>query len=498
MVLWAKRKHLLMIQSFHRLVVYSRRYCTSTQQTPSHWHFDSTGNISMVDVCHKQVTTRLATARATVVLGQDVFSQLSNSNANIIITRKGNLFTTAQIAGIQAAKRASEWIPLCHPVPVHHVEVRLELDQKVKGIHITGTIKTKAETGVEMEALTAVSAAALTVYDMCKSWSKSIYISRIELLKKTGGKSGTFEKIGSREIMQDHGKVQSLSFSLLLVGCCGHCFVMASLTLRRLLTKGLNSWKSGYKLPSFQNIWETKLDKGLVSAYNVQRPCDWKTSFQFFSLRRLSDSVVSRGKGSSSVTTESHPVSTAIPMGYADEYFHHVHRWRPGDPSKRTVVYLWLGIGKFITACIARVIIICFIYTMMPSADVMAQASTEVKLNDIPEGSTVSVKWRGKPIFIRHRSDADIEKAKRDDEADLRDPEPDENRVEDPHWLVVIGICTHLGCIPIADAGDYGGWFCPCHGSHYDISGRIRKGPAPSNLEIPPYKFAEDGKLIIG
>lgn len=261
------------------------------------------------------------------------------------------------------------------------------------------------------------------------------------------------------------------------------------------LSSRLSTWKQGYKIVTVANNFERERGLRLVSFFQSAR--QW-TSLQGLLCRYRSDSVVEGGKKQKGVATEKSPVSTAIPMGYADEYFHHVHRWRPGDPSKRTVVYLWLGTAKFITACIARVIILCFIYTMMPSADVLAEASTEVSLDSIPEGTTVSVKWRGKPVFIRHRTDGDIEKARHDDNADLRDPQPDESRVEDPHWLVVIGICTHLGCIPIADAGDYGGWFCPCHGSHYDVSGRIRKGPAPSNLEIPPYKFTEDGKMIIG
>ncbi|GJD12307.1 Cytochrome b-c1 complex subunit Rieske-3, mitochondrial [Galdieria sulphuraria] len=235
-----------------------------------------------------------------------------------------------------------------------------------------------------------------------------------------------------------------------------------------------NALKQGYRFLSLARSLERNGEMGLrlVSSSNP-RAGQWSNnSIQSLLSRYLSDSVVEGGKRQTEVATGRSSTSTAIPMGYADEYFHHVHRWRPGDPSKRTVVYLWL--------------------------DVLAEASTEVSLDSVPEGSTVSVKWRGKPVFIRHRSEADIAKAKQDDHADLRDPQLDESRVEDPHWLVVIGICTHLGCIPIADAGDYGGWFCPCHGSHYDVSGRIRKGPAPSNLEIPPYKFTEDGKMIIG
>ena len=108
------------------------------------------------------------------------------------------------------------------------------------------------------------------------------------------------------------------------------------------------------------------------------------------------------------------------------------------------------------------------------------------------------MKWRGKPIFIKNRTSAEIEDAKSVDMGELRDKEADGDRVQQDQWLVVLGICTHLGCVPISGAGEYGGWFCPCHGSHYDVSGRIRKGPAPLNLEIPPYKFLGDEKILIG
>ncbi|EAQ87583.1 hypothetical protein CHGG_04202 [Chaetomium globosum CBS 148.51] len=122
----------------------------------------------------------------------------------------------------------------------------------------------------------------------------------------------------------------------------------------------------------------------------------------------------------------------------------------------------------------------------------------EVDLAAIPEGKNVIIKWRGKPVFIRHRTAAEIDEANSINVASLRDPETDDQRVKKPEWLVMLGVCTHLGCVPIGEAGDFGGWFCPCHGSHYDISGRIRKGPAPLNLEIPTYDFSDDGKLVVG
>merc|ERR1712166_488717 len=170
-----------------------------------------------------------------------------------------------------------------------------------------------------------------------------------------------------------------------------------------------------------------------------------------------------------------------------------------GDPSRRAFTYVVLGGARFIYASAARLAAIKFIATMSASADVLALASTEVDLGNLEEGSSMTVKWRGKPVFIRHRNEAEISSATSVAMSDLRDQETDESRVKDPAWLIVIGVCTHLGCVPLAGAGDFGGYFCPCHGSHYDTSGRIRKGPAPLNLEVPEYDLDLDaGKLIIG
>jgi ubiquinol-cytochrome c reductase iron-sulfur subunit len=144
-----------------------------------------------------------------------------------------------------------------------------------------------------------------------------------------------------------------------------------------------------------------------------------------------------------------------------------------------------------------------FIYSMDPSKDVLALASTELDLSSIEEGQSITAIWRGKPVFIRKRTAKEIESVKMTKLGDLKDPELDSNRVQKAEWLVLIGICTHLGCIPSGQKGgdvkgDFNGWFCPCHGSHYDISGRIRKGPAPKNLEIPPYKFTSATNIVIG
>ena len=140
---------------------------------------------------------------------------------------------------------------------------------------------------------------------------------------------------------------------------------------------------------------------------------------------------------------------------------------------------------------------------MNPDASVKALASTEVDVSAVNPGKTITVLWRGKPVFIRRRTEDEIAEARAVKLEDLKDPEKDENRAKDPEWLVMLGVCTHLGCVPLGQKigdgkGDYGGWFCPCHGSHYDASGRIRKGPAPQNLEIPPYSFISDNVLKIG
>ncbi|GMM52281.1 ubiquinol--cytochrome-c reductase catalytic subunit [Starmerella bacillaris] len=165
-----------------------------------------------------------------------------------------------------------------------------------------------------------------------------------------------------------------------------------------------------------------------------------------------------------------------------------------GSSTKRNLSYFMIGSFGLATAISARHAVQDFLTTMSASKDVLAMAKVEVDLANVPTGKNLVVKWRGKPVFVRHRSDAEIKEANSVDISTLRDPQTDSERVKDPHWLVMIGICTHLGCVPIGDSGDYDGWYCPCHGSHYDISGRIRKGPAPTNLEIPEYTL--DGTTL--
>ena len=135
---------------------------------------------------------------------------------------------------------------------------------------------------------------------------------------------------------------------------------------------------------------------------------------------------------------------------------------------------------------------------MNPDRSVKALASTEVDISSVELGKSITVLWRGKPVFIKRRTQEEITEARAVKLDDLIDPEKDEDRAKNPEWLVMLGVCTHLGCVPLANKGEYNGWFCPCHGSHYDTSGRIRKGPAPQNMEIPKYEFVSSNIIKIG
>lgn len=185
-------------------------------------------------------------------------------------------------------------------------------------------------------------------------------------------------------------------------------------------------------------------------------------------------------------------------LGSVDHAFTDDRVDRIAEPERRAFTYLLLSGVRFAYASTARVLVVKFVSSMSASADVLALASAEFDVSAVTPGKTITVKWRGKPVFIRHRTPAEIAAEASVPLSALRDEEADEDRVLQPNWLVVLGICTHLGCVPISGAGDFNGWFCPCHGSHYDVSGRIRKGPAPLNLEVPPYKFTGDAKILIG
>ncbi|KAG5317134.1 UCRI protein, partial [Pseudoatta argentina] len=170
---------------------------------------------------------------------------------------------------------------------------------------------------------------------------------------------------------------------------------------------------------------------------------------------------------------------------------------RDSAPSRKGISYL-IAAGNSVAGVYgAKVVVHNLVGMLSPTADVLAMSKIEIKLNNIPEGKSAIFKWRGKPLFVRHRIDSEIATENKVNVASLRDPEEDSIRVKDPKWLVIIGVCTHLGCVPIANAGDFGGYYCPCHGSHYDASGRIRKGPAPLNLEVPPYEFTEGGSVLV-
>jgi len=165
------------------------------------------------------------------------------------------------------------------------------------------------------------------------------------------------------------------------------------------------------------------------------------------------------------------------------------------EPTRRDFIVVSAGAFGAVGAAAA---LWPFVHQMNPSADVLALSSTEIDLSQIANGQSVTVLWRGKPVFVRHRTAAEIEQAKKDDAVPLPDPAKDVDRVKKAEWLVMMGVCTHLGCVPLGQKGEFGGWFCPCHGSHYDTSGRIRKGPAPANLPIPEYTFLSDSRIRIG
>lgn len=277
--------------------------------------------------------------------------------------------------------------------------------------------------------------------------------------------------------------------------------MLARSILRRVSDSGLRT-----QFRTIVPAWQPVLDqiRASSSAVQVQAPTfsrdETKKTLRPFSFSRgfAADAVAEsksdedlEPKGASALARK-YPTNE---IAYDDSNH---ERFPVGDPSKKAFTYFLLTGGRFIYASALRLLLLKFVLSMSASKDVLALASLEVDLGNIEQGQTVTVKWRGKPVFIRRRSEADIAKANEVNLKELRDPQEDALRVQNPEWLIVVGVCTHLGCVPLPNAGDYGGWFCPCHGSHYDISGRARKGPAPSNLEVPPYKFLDDSKVVIG
>ncbi|KQR69435.1 ubiquinol-cytochrome c reductase iron-sulfur subunit [Rhizobium sp. Leaf384] len=189
---------------------------------------------------------------------------------------------------------------------------------------------------------------------------------------------------------------------------------------------------------------------------------------------------------------------------------HHTTSETPSEPTRRDFLYLATGMaGAVGVAAVAWP----FIDQMRPDASTLALASIEVDVSSLQPGMSLTAKWRGKPIFIRNRTEKEVEEAKAVQLSDLKDPvarnaniaadaqatDIDRSAGEGKeNWIVMIGSCTHLGCVPLGQAGDFGGWFCPCHGSHYDTAGRIRKGPAPMNLAVPNFAFTSDTVIKIG
>ncbi len=172
------------------------------------------------------------------------------------------------------------------------------------------------------------------------------------------------------------------------------------------------------------------------------------------------------------------------------------------EPSRRDFIYIAtaaagaVGAGALVWPLVAQ---------MGKAADTLAAGSVEIDISKVERGQQIKVLWRGKPIFVRNRTDKEIQEADAVDVSKLRDPQTDDERLVpkpdgkiDKHMLVMVGVCTHFGCIPIGEAGEFDGWYCPCHGSQYDTSGRIRKGPAPKNLVIPSYKYLSDTVIKVG
>ena len=190
------------------------------------------------------------------------------------------------------------------------------------------------------------------------------------------------------------------------------------------------------------------------------------------------------------------PIST-VPEGALD---FRANRLPIGHADRRPFVYFMTAASAVIAASLIRAIAGKLILTLWPAKDVFAAGIVEVDLRPIRVGQNFTVKWRSKPVFIRKRTPEQIASARKDDviAPSMREPATDAERCKKPEWLICIGVCTHLGCIPQPDAGNYGGYFCPCHGSHYDYAGRMRQGPAPKNLELPPYTFLDENTVKLG
>ncbi len=175
------------------------------------------------------------------------------------------------------------------------------------------------------------------------------------------------------------------------------------------------------------------------------------------------------------------------------------HAEPAGETRRDFLLHTTVAVGAVGTAMMVWPLI----HSMNPAADTLSLSTTEFSIAGVTEGQRIVVVWRGNPVFVAHRTKAEIDEARKVNLSELKDVQKDEDRAQKPEFLIVSGSCTHLGCIPLGSKptdpkGEFGGWFCPCHGSQYDTSGRIRKGPAPRNLDVPPYKYLSETTVRIG
>lgn len=238
------------------------------------------------------------------------------------------------------------------------------------------------------------------------------------------------------------------------------------------------------------------LEKGeLASGANVVRTQVWRRQDEpaIVSIGRMSPHNF-RPAGHQNIPNPTSNTVESLPLDFRE------HRLMPGHADRRPFTYL-VSAGFFmVTASLVRTTVVKALHFLWIAKDLAAAGTVECDLRPIQPGQNVVVKWRGKPVFLFHRTPDQIAAAKKDDAiaASMRDPQLDSERARKPEWLICMGVCTHLGCIPVSGEGNWRGFFCPCHGSHYDLSGRIRQGPAPANLEIPPYKWVDDYTIKLG
>jgi len=227
-----------------------------------------------------------------------------------------------------------------------------------------------------------------------------------------------------------------------------------------------------------------------------------KSSFSNYKLTTSLSNKRNYTTKSSTVPDEVTRMLENVPTGGPYQTYEQIEKYlkpqgKDGDYDKRQLYYFVVGVGRFIYAAGIRLLVLKFLHGLSVSADLKALASIEVDIKNVPVGKTITVTWRGKPVFIRHRTQEEITNMENTPMSDLKDPQTDQQRVLDSNWIVCIAVCTHLGCVPVIGQGEFKAFFCPCHGSHYDFSGRIRKGPAPLNLSIPQYRFTEENKSIV-